>query len=56
MGVGFFTMTAITLDGLKYVNVELDLVRSSRRLFLKFVRNTLISYATRLAESSSHAQ
>ena len=36
--------------GLKYANVELDLVRSSRQLFLKFGRNTLLSYATRLAK------
>ena len=41
----------ITLDGLKYANVELDLVRSSRQLFLKFGRNTLLSYATRLAKN-----
>ena len=45
-------MVAITLDGLKYANVKLDLVRSNRRLFLKFGRNTLLSYATRLAKNS----
>ena len=44
-------MAAVTLDGLKYVNVKLDLVRSSRWLFLKFGRNTLISYATCLAKN-----
>ena len=44
-------MAAITLDGLKFANVELDLVRSGRRLFLKFDRNTLLSYATRLAKN-----
>ena len=44
-------MAAITLDGLKYANVELDLVRLSRRLFLKFGRNTLLSYATHLAKN-----
>ena len=46
----YFFEIFITLDGLKYANVELDLVRSSRRLFLKFGRNTLLSYATRLAK------
>ena len=45
-------MVAITLDGLKYANVKLDLVRSNRRLFLKFGRNTLLSYATRLTKNS----
>ena len=44
-------MAAVTLDGLKYANVKLDLVQLSRWLFLKFGRNTLISYATRLANN-----
>jgi hypothetical protein len=35
-----FKMAAITFDGVKYVNVRSDLVRSSRRLFLKFGRST----------------
>ena len=43
MGVNFFKVVAITFDGLKYVNVRLDLVR---QLFPKFGRNTLLSYAT----------
>ena len=44
-------MAAITFDGLKYVSVGLDLVRSSGQLFPKFRRNTLLSYATRLAKN-----
>ena len=44
-------MVAITFDGLKYVNVKLDLVRLSIRLFIKFGGNTLLSYATHLAKN-----
>ena len=40
-------MEAITFDGLKCANVELDLVEL---LFLKFGRNTLLSSATCLAK------
>jgi hypothetical protein len=48
--VGIFTMAAITFDGVKYANVRSDLVRSSRCLFPKFGRSTLIPYATHLAK------
>ena len=60
MGVRFFTVVAITFDGLKYVNVRLDLVR---QLFPKFGRSTLLSLCHPLvilqkidAESLFHVQ
>ena len=36
-GSKIFTMPAITFDGLKYANVRLDLVRSSRHMWSDMV-------------------